>query len=183
MSDTTARQHSPARPPAVTGADSEATRPRGRPDPAAVHLRVVTPPGLSPARRRRRVRLLGVVLCTFVVGVVFALVGLHVMLAQNQFRLDKLNTRAAAEQAAYERSRLQMDQLAAPDRIVKTAESKLGMVPASSVTPLMPSPLPTGATTAATGAAAHRTPSTTAVAGDHPPTDWTTVKPLLVPNP
>ena len=76
-----------------------------------------------------------------------------------------------------------MDQLAAPDRIVKTAESRLGMVPASSVTPLMPSPLPTRTTTAATGAAADRTPSTTAVAGDHPPTDWTTVKPLLVPNP
>ncbi len=183
MSDTTARQHSPARPPAVTAADSEATRPRGRPDPAAVHLRVVTPPGLSPARRRRRVRLLGVVLGTFVVGVVFALVGLHVMLAQNQFRLDK-------PQHPSRRRASCLRAISAPDgparrtgphredggKQARHGPGQLG----DSAHALAPADR---TTTAATGAAADRTPSTTAVAGDHPPTDWTTVKPLLVPNP
>ncbi len=173
MSDTTARQHA---------ADPASTRPERRPDPAVVHLRVVRPPGQSPARRRRRVRLYGVVLSAFVVAVVFGLVGLHVILAQNQFRLDRLNTEAAAQQAQYEKARLQVDQLSAPARIVATAEGRLGMVPATAVIPLMPSPLP--ASTAVAGAdAAKKTPTTAAAPSGHATTDWTAVKPHLVPGP
>jgi cell division protein FtsL len=164
MSDTTVRQHAP---------DPARTRPRREPDPAVVHLRVVKPQGPSPARRRRRVRFFGVTISVFVVAVVFALVGVHVMLAQNQFRLDRLNAKAAAEQADYERSRLQVDQLSAPSRIVGTAESRLGMIPATSVKALMPSPLPAKTTTATTAAGR---------AAQSPTSSWNTVKPHLVPS-
>jgi cell division protein FtsL len=123
----------------------------------------------------------GVAISAFVIGAVFALVGLHVMLAQNQFQLDRLNTKAAALQAEYEQSRLQVDQLSAPARIVSTAESKLGMVPATAVIPLMPSPLPAQTATAATPANG-KTLTTTAAHGDQTPIDWITVKPHLVPS-
>jgi cell division protein FtsL len=163
MSDTTVRQHAP---------DPARTRPRREPDPAVVHLRVVKSQGPSPARRRRRVRLFGVTISVFVVAVVFALVGLHVMLAQNQFRLDRLNTKAAAEQADYERSRLQVDQLSAPSRIVGAAEGRLGMVPATSVKPLMPSPLPAKTASTATAARAKQSPTSS----------WNAIKPHLEPS-
>jgi len=181
VSDTTARHYAS---PRATTPDPASTRPLRRPDPAVVHLRVVRPPGLSPARRRRRVRLVGTLVSFFVVAVVFGLVGLHVMLAQNQFRLDRLNTQAAAEQAAYERSRLKVDQLSAPDRIVGEAESKLGMVPAGPVTNLAPSPPATAASSASAGSG-RKSPTTNAATtpqGDHAPTDWSTVKPQLVPS-
>jgi cell division protein FtsL len=182
VSDTTARQQSPSRAATMTAADPASTRPLRRPDPAVVHLRVVKPAGRSPAWDRRRVRLLGVVISAFVVAVVFGLVGLHVMLAQNQFRLDRLNTQAAAQQAQYEKARLQVDQLSAPARIVATAEAKLGMVPAAKVIPLMPSPLPAN-TTAAGTEAAKKQPTSAGAQGGHPTTDWTAVKPHLVPSP
>ena len=50
----------------------------------------------------------------FVAAVVFGLVGVHVMLAQNQFRLDRLNAQAKAQEASYQRLRLQVDQLESP---------------------------------------------------------------------
>ena len=158
-------------------AAAASTRPQRQPDPAVVHLRVVKP-GLRPARRKRRVRLAGTLVAIFVVAVVFALVGLHVMLAQNQFRLDRLNTQATAEQAAYERSRLKVDQLSAPSRIVSAAETQLGMVPAGPVTNLAPIPPSTTGTT--TGSAP--TATTAAPGADHAPADWSTIKPQLVPS-
>jgi cell division protein FtsL len=181
VSDTTARQHSPSRSAAMAAPNPASTRPERRPDPAVVHLRVVKPAGLSPARRRRRVRLLGVVVGAFVVAVVFGLVGLHVLLAQNQFRLDRLNTEAAAQQAQYDKGRLQVDQLSAPARIVAAAEGRLGMVPATKVIPLMPVPLP--ANTAVPGTQATKTSTTGAAQSSHATTDWTAVKPHLVPSP
>jgi cell division protein FtsL len=150
-------------------------------------LRVVEPPELSPAQRRRRARWAVMVAGLFVGAVLFGLVGLHVMLAQNQFRLDRLNSQAADQQARYERLRLQVDQLESPQRIVETAEKKLGMVAPGSVTYLTPSaPLTTSAPSNAPrgGDPATRgtSPSTTLPGGGAPP-DWAKVKPQLVAQP
>jgi cytoskeletal protein RodZ len=154
----------------------------------------------------------------FVVAGVFGIVWLHVMLAQNQFRLDRVNSRVATLQDHYERDRLQVDQLESPQRIVQEAEGKLGMVVPSTVIYLSPSVPPASATTgppdsspaeastpaasspgtpsatpSAMTAAGRSTPSATlgaagATASGTPvpsraPTDWTSVKPLLVPHP
>jgi cell division protein FtsL len=112
----------------------------------------------------------------FVVAVLFGLVGLHVMLAQNQFRLDRLNSRADAEQARFERLRLQVDQLESPQRIIATAQQKLGLVTPGSVTYLTPSgPLPASVSPATAGGAGVAVPVS--------PPDWPIVKPHLAAQP
>jgi cell division protein FtsL len=163
------------------GPGKEAQPAPQRPD----HLRVVEPRELSPTQRRRRARFAAGVAGLFVMAALFGVVGLHIMLAQNQFRLDRLNTQAAAEQARYERLRLQVDQLESPQRIVDTAEQKLGMLLPSSVTYLTPpAPLPTAAKTPSSADPAGKgtSPSTTLPAAGAPP-DWATVKPHLAANP
>jgi cell division protein FtsL len=130
--------------------------------------------------------LIGALAGAFVVAVVFGLVWLHVMLAQNQFRLDSLDARVADEQSQYERSRLQVDQLESPQRIVDTAEGKLGMVTPTTVIYLRPSPPPTspaaaGPTTPSATVPAR--PTTTVASSGQALTGWTSVKPLLVPHP
>jgi hypothetical protein len=148
----------------------------GRPD-----LRVVEPPDQAATRRRRRVRLMMVTAGTFVAVVVFGLVGLNVMLAQNQFRLDRFNARNAVEEARFQRLRLQVDQLEAPQRIVATAQGRLGMVAPPGVKYLTPSSPPSAATpSAGTSAPVVASPSTPA-AGEGT-RDWAAVKPQLVPR-
>jgi hypothetical protein len=73
-----------------------------------------------------------------VLAIVFGLVSVHVLLAQNQFRLDRLDTGAAAEQARHERLSLRVAQLESPERVVATAEGRLGMVAPAKVTYLTP---------------------------------------------
>jgi cell division protein FtsL len=140
------------------------------------HLRIVPPEELTPAGRRRRFRLAVTALGVLAVGSAFGVVGMHVMLAQNQFALDRLDTRAAKEQAQYERLRLQVDQLESPQRIVAVAKDKLGMQQSGSVTYLTPS----GPLNVAGSAA---TSERSAAAGGIGPSDWATVKPHLVPQP
>jgi cell division protein FtsL len=164
------------------------------------HLWLVENQARRRAGRRRLLVMLGI---TSVAVVCLALVALHVLIAENQFRLDNLQQQAAAEQASYEKLRLQVAQLEAPARIVSQAEGRLGMVQPASVTYL---PAATSATTkttakevktgdagrrggdATTGA---RTPSSavtdppttgtvTAPQGD---SDWPTVKPYLSGSP
>ncbi len=114
----------PARLPSGTGRDPE--------------LRLV-PPARSTWTKRRKARLV-TVLVVLAVGVgLFALVASHVVLTQGQFRLDRLQSRAAAEQARYERLRLQVAELEAPGRVVAAAQERLGMVPPPGVTYLSPS--------------------------------------------
>jgi cell division protein FtsL len=92
----------------------------------------------SPLARRARARLLGV-LVLLVVGVaLFGLVASHVALTQGQFQLDRLEVRAAEEQARYERLRLQVAELESPARVVAAAQERLGMVPPPGVTYLSP---------------------------------------------
>jgi len=81
------------------------------------------------ARRKRNRRHAFVSTAIAGIAVVcLALVALHVLMAENQFRLDRLQDQASTQQARYEKLRLEVAQLEAPARIVGAAEGKLGMV-------------------------------------------------------
>ena len=170
-------------------------QPSPRPAGAPRHLRVVRDDELAAVRRRRRLRVGSVVSVVFVIALLFVAVGMHVMLAQNQFRLDQLDKKAAAEQAKYQQLRLQVDRLSSPQAIVGAAEGRLGMVPAQSVTFLTPSSATSAApASSASGAAAGTPGAAAAVAapadagsgGPAPataPPGWSTIKPQLADNP
>ena len=144
------------------------------------HLRVVDNRKAAAQVRRRWVRVGGAVVGALVVALLFVSVGMHAVLAQNQFRLDRLNARSAAQQAQYHQLRLQVDQLESPQRIIEAARSRLGMVQPASVSYLTPA----GATPA--------TPGATAPASDRPssaippaatPPGWSLLKPQLAAHP
>jgi cell division protein FtsL len=102
-------------PPAGPQPAPEAEAPGG-------HLHLV-----APRRRGRPMR--RVVLSFLAAGVLvvsFGLVGLHVVIAEAQFRLDKLQQQTNTAQARYEKLRLSVAELQAPGRIVSRAE-QLGM--------------------------------------------------------
>ncbi len=86
----------------------------------------------------RRRRLLACSVAAVAVACVLGLVVSHVALAQGQFRLERLQEKAAEEQAHYERLRLQVAQLESPSRVVAVAQERLGMVAPPSVTYLSP---------------------------------------------
>ncbi len=70
------------------------------------------------------------VLAVFTVFALVSAVVFHVVLAQNQLQLDRLNARIVQEQRLYEQHRLTTSLLASPQRIIQEAE-RLGLaVPA-----------------------------------------------------
>ncbi|MDP8976779.1 MAG: cell division protein FtsL [Actinomycetota bacterium] len=99
----------------------------------------------------RRRRLLACAVTAVVVACVLGLVVSHVALAQGQFELEKLQAKAAEEQARYERLRLQVAQLESPSRVVAAAQSRLGMVPPPGVTYLSPTGTASGQPTTSSG--------------------------------
>lgn len=106
---------------------------------------------------------------TFIVLIVFGEVLAQVVLAQDQFRLEQLQTTSADQQAKYDRLRLQVAELEAPHRIVATAQ-QLGMIVPPGVTYLAPSAdatPPAGTSTAPSGSPGDTGPG---------PASWTTVK-------
>ena len=118
-------------------------------------------------------------------GVLMALVALHVLIAENQFRLDNLAQRAAAQQATYERLRLSVAELESPSRIVSAAEGKLGMQQPGTVTYLPATSTPTGSTMGGPSASANfgdtdAGSSASAPSGD---ADWPSIKPFLSGSP
>lgn len=119
----------PARRRATPGRRPPNPRPEARPP----HLRVVGPNTLTRQGRQRRARRFGAVLSTILVVAVFGVVAAHVVLTQHQFRLERLEREAAAEEARYERLRLQVAELESPERVVAAAQA-LGMVPPATVT-------------------------------------------------
>jgi cell division protein FtsL len=139
---------------------------------AAPHLTVVRP-GPTPAQRRRRARLALFVITAAAALCLFGVVVAHVVLTQNQFRLDQLQDQAAERQAEYDRLRLQVAELESPDRIVATAQQRLGMVAPPGVTYLAP--------TLEDEAVVPGAPSTTRKAAGDAATGagWSTVKPHL----
>ncbi len=62
----------------------------------------------------------------FTVFALVSAVAFHVVLAQNQLQLDRLNGRIAEEQRVYEQRRLTTSLLASPPRVIKEAE-RLGL--------------------------------------------------------
>ena len=134
-------------------------------------LRLVPQGGRAGWSRRRRARLATVLVVTAVAGTLFALVASHVVLTRRQFRLDRLESRAAAEQERYERLRLRVAELEAPARVVAVAQERLGMLPPPGVTYLSPSGPTTGL-----GRPGRRVESTATA-------DWSRVKRELASHP
>ncbi|HXR21511.1 MAG TPA: hypothetical protein VN786_03045 [Acidimicrobiales bacterium] len=151
------------------------------------HLRLVR----EQARRRANGRRLLVSAGIALLGVFcLGLVTLHVLIAENQFTLDRLTQTAATEQVSYEKLRLQVAQLEAPARIVSDAEGKLSLVQPGSVT-YLPATNPRatdggGTAPASPGQAGPGPPgsasagSVTAPQGD---ADWPSIKPYLSGSP
>lgn len=160
---------------AKTGKMPEAFDP-GRVGEGVRHLRVVEPRKLTPAERRRRAHFLLGAGVTLLVAVVFGLVYMHVVLAQRQFAIDRLNTKVHDQQAQYQTLRLQVAQLGSPQNIIATAEGQLGMVQPASVNYLTPNQsvgsLPSGSQRSAS--------SNRAPAGD---ADWPQIKSQLAGSP
>jgi cell division protein FtsL len=110
------------------------------------HLRLVED---REARRKTNRRHAAVTVAIAGIAVVcLALVALHVLIAENQFRLDGLQQQAAVQQAHYEKLRLLVAELEAPARIVSVAEGRLGMRAPASVTYLPATSTPGSATSA-----------------------------------
>jgi cell division protein FtsL len=146
---------------------------------------------LVPPRQRRRLRrrLSWYGLVAGVLAVCFGLVGLHVVIAEAQFRIDRLQQQASAEQARYEKLRLLVAELEAPARIVSVAEGELGMRQPASVS-FLPAPKVAGGQAGISGGgsgggaagAGTRSQGRTVPAptGD---ADWPSVKPYLSGTP
>jgi cell division protein FtsL len=139
-------------------------------------LRVVKPEELTRAQRAAKVaarRRLFTTMAT--VGAALSLFGVaaaHVVIAQSQFELARLERQSTEAQARYDRLRLQVAELESPARIVAAAQERLGMVSPPQVTYLTPLALrPTASAKRASGGQA-----TTAAAG---PTEWSLLKPHL----
>lgn len=143
-----------------------------RPAPAAPrerHLAVVDP----AARKRERRARIGVRLAVAsVVTTVLIVVGFHVMMAEGQVQLDRLEQSTAKEQQRYEALRLRYAQRIAPEAIIDRAQ-RLGMVPATSMRYLSAPGLTAAAAESAGTEATARSLSR----------DWEKVKPHLAKQP
>ena len=155
-----------------------APKPKTAPEapPRADHLRVLRDGERTEAEQARLVR--GAVVLVVAVGalVLFGVVVFHVLLTQNQFRLDKLQEESIDRQAEYDRLRLQVAELESPDRIVAAAHD-LGMVTPPKVTYLAPTVEETPAADDDTRST-HRS-GAGAGEGSGGETSWSTVKPHL----
>jgi len=157
-----------------------AARPARTPAPPAGrprrHLAVVDDTRAKVARRRRRARALVLLGGVFVVGSLFALAASHAYLATGQSRLDELERDVADAQARYQSLRLDVAELEAPERIVREAQERLGMVPPPDVTYISPS----AATADEMDAASAPSPTSTE-AGER--AAYATMKPYLTGRP
>jgi len=85
--------------------------------------------GSTPTARARSARVgrVGALLAFVTVFALVSAVVFHVVLAQYQLELDRLNGQIATEQRSYEQHRLTASLLASPQRIIQEAE-RLGLV-------------------------------------------------------
>jgi cell division protein FtsL len=131
-------------------------------------LRTVADPRALRGRRLARA-------CTAMAGLVacfglFGVVGVHVMLAQGQGDVQRLQSQVDDKEAAQQRLRVQVAELESPDRIVAAARD-LGMTTPSTVVVLQHASLADPPATtipaprATTTTLAQATPSTTAATG------------------
>lgn len=124
----------------------------------------------AAAARRGRARVVAVLTIAGIGAVLLSVVAAHVVITQNQFRLEGLQARAEAEQERYERLRLRVAELEAPSRIVAAAQERLGMVPPPGITYL-------SATGVRSGTEMERPPPAAETAA------WSTVKRQLASGP
>lgn len=163
-----ARHLDPARRQAAT---APATRRQAAP-PRRPALRVVDPKKVAAANaRQRRARLVAFGGGLVLVVSLLATAASHALLVSGQAHLDALQGRVDEAQARYSRARLQVAELEAPERIVREAQERLGMVPPPRVTYLSPS----GAVAAEVGAGDVSEPAPTPAAAS----GWAQVKPYL----
>jgi cell division protein FtsL len=152
---------------------------------------VVEGPERTPAQRRRTLQWAAIAGVAFGLCVALGLVYLHVVLAQRQFRVDRLQSQVQAEQAAYQKLRLQVAQLASPASIISIAEGRLGMVQPGSITylPSVPGDASGGTAPSAHGTAPSAGGSEAGVSGSASagaPTgdaDWPVIKSQLAGSP
>lgn len=100
--------------------------------PVRPSLRVLT--GGRPAVRGISGRAVFALAAAVLFVSALAVVSTQAVLAQGQFRLEKLKIAEVAAQAREQRLTLEVANLKAPQRVVSTAEQKLGMVVPSHVT-------------------------------------------------
>ena len=130
-------------PPPASPAPRNAQRSPGyRPQhPSLPPLRVVRRRELTQEGERRRCRLLLGAAALIVVSTMFAAVGAHAMVAQEQFRLVQLQGELSNAQTARQQLQQSVVELSSPSRIVHVAETQLGMTPPQQITYLSPVPL------------------------------------------
>lgn len=110
---------------------------RRRPVRRAPELRVIE--GSTVADRRRSpASVLGTLAVVLLFASLFGVVVFQVFLVQTQFRLDDLNRRVTAEEATARDLGLRTAELEAPERIVRDARDRLGMIPPGDVVYLEP---------------------------------------------
>ena len=90
---------------------------------------------VAQQRRQRRSVLVGTLIGCIFAASLFAVVSMHVHMAQNQFGLQRVEIDTAEQQRVNERLRNEVARLTAPDRIVQEAR-RLGLVPPETVTPI-----------------------------------------------
>jgi cell division protein FtsL len=102
--------------------------------------------GAEPRIDRLRAQIRFFAPIAIVAAVLFGVVAFHVVLSQGQFQLEKMQSKADAQQTQYEKLRFQVAQLESPDRIKAEAMNRLGLVPADKVIPVTPgaSDMPNG---------------------------------------
>jgi hypothetical protein len=112
------------------------------------------------------------------------LVYFHVVLAQRQFALDRLQTEISQAQSTYQAERLKVAELSAPQHIISEAEGRLGMTQPQTVTYLSPSSgsavAPSGVPPLGAGPPSSVVPADEAPAGD---ADWPVIKSELAGQP
>lgn len=161
------RPHAVPAPPSGRKSNQRTENAKARP------LEVVDPSAPPAAARARRPRV-GIWIGAVVACVlVLALAAVHSQLVSNQVRLDGLTREVSAEQARYASLRLEVAGLEAPERIVREAQERMGMVAPDTVTYLAPS----GAVAAEVAPADGSDPAAEE-AGDGE-RSWAAVKPYL----
>jgi hypothetical protein len=106
--------------------------------------------------------------CAVVVLALVAAVGFHVIVAQSQLQLDRLEGEVTTEQERYQRLRAGVAALSSPDRITNRA-AELGLVPSE----------PPAGAVAVPGRTGTSPPPPADTTGETLATSWETVKPHL----
>ena len=132
-----------------------------------------------PRSRRRRAGLVALGVCVVVFGVMLGLVAFQAKIAADQQRLDHIDQETSNAQTEYERLRVIVAQLEAPQAVISAAESR-GMVVPDKVSYITPSLNDVLGVALAEG----RAPAATSGTGaDHATSAWEAVKPYVGATP